>query len=56
MGLITQPPLETLKKSSQSGGSISASIDAGDVSTVDYNMSIVDSQPSEPLPPEELLF
>lgn len=56
MGLITQPPLETLKKSSQSGGSISASMDAGDVSTVDYNMSLVDSQPSEPLPPEELPF
>ena len=56
MGLITQPPLVTMKKSSQTGGSVDTSIDGGDVSRVDYNLSVVDSQPSGALPPEELLF
>ena len=44
------------KKISQSDGSVSTSIDGGDNSTVDYNLSVVDSQASEVLPPEELPF
>ena len=55
MGLITQLLL-TSKKFSQTGDSVSPSIDDGDVSTVHYNLSVVDSQASEALPPEELLF
>ena len=50
MGLITQPPL-TLKKFSQTDGSGSASIDGGNVSTVHFNLSVVDLQASEALPP-----
>ena len=56
MGLITQPPLDSKKKSSQTDGSVNNSVDGGDVSTVNYNVSVVDSQPSEALPPDELPF
>ena len=56
MGLITQHPFKTQEKSTQTGGSGSASIDSGDVSTVDYNLSVIDLQASEPLPPDELLY
>ena len=56
MGLITQPPLTSKKNTSQTDGSVNPSIDKGDVSTVDYHLSVVDSQPSEALPPTELPF
>ena len=56
MGLITQPPFITQKKSTQTSVSVSASIDSGDVSTVDYNLSVIDSQASEPVPPDELPY
>ena len=56
MGLIAQPPLGPMKKSSQTGRSVSTSVDGGDVSTVDYNLSAVDLQPSEALPPNKLPF
>ena len=56
MGLIAQTSFITQKKSTQTDGSVSASIDGGDVSTVDYNLSVIDSHASEALPPEELPF
>ena len=56
MGLMTQPPLTSKKNSSQTDSSVNASIDKGVVSTVDYHLSVVDSQPSEALPPTELPF
>ena len=48
MELITQPP-STSKKFGQTGGSVSTSIDGGDVGAEKYNLSVVDSQASEAL-------